>query len=212
MGKLRDLTGQKFGHLLVLERAEDKIYKSKKAVCWKCKCNCRNIVIVQSSNLVTGNSTNCGCIRKKHCVEGIKKKNTKHNQSHNRIYSIWQLMKDRCYNINNKNYKNYGRRGIKVCEEWKNDFMSFYNWAMKNGYRDDLTIDRIDVNGNYESSNCRWVTIKQQQNNKRNNHILYYKNEKHNITEWASILRINRATIYSRLKYGWSIEEALSKK
>ena len=212
MGKLRDLTGQKFGHLLVLERAENRICKSQKIVCWKCKCDCGNIAIVQASNLITGNSTNCGCIRKKHSIEGARKKNTKHNQSHNRIYFIWQSMKDRCYNSNNKNYKNYGGRNITVCNEWKNDFILFYNWAMNNGYKEDLTIDRIDVNGNYEPNNCRWATIKQQENNKRNNHILYYNNEKHNITEWASILGINRNIIYDRLRYGWTVEKALSKK
>lgn len=121
-------------------------------------------------------------------------------------------MKDRCYNNNNKNYKNYGERGIKVCKEWKESFINFYKWAINNGYEENLTIDRIDVNGNYEPNNCRWLTIKQQQNNKRNNHILWYKNQKHNITKWASITGINRATIYSRLKYGWPIEKVLLKK
>lgn len=212
MSKLKNLEGQKFGHLLVLERAKNKIFKSQQIVCWKCKCDCGNIVIIQSSNLVTGNSTNCGCIRKKHFIESAKKKNTKHNKSYSRIYFIWQSMKDRCYNKHNKNYKNYGQRKIKVCNEWKKDFMNFYNWSINNGYKNDLTIDRIDVNGNYEPSNCRWATIKQQQNNKRNNHILHYKNEEHNITEWALLLGINRSNIYNRLRRGWTIEKALSKK
>ena len=121
-------------------------------------------------------------------------------------------MKDRCYNSNSKNYKNYGLRNIKVCIEWKNNFINFYDWAINNGYKDNLTIDRIDVNGDYEPSNCRWATVKQQQNNKRNNHVLCYKNEKHNITEWGLILGIKRDTIYNRLRRGWTVEKALSKK
>ena len=134
----------------------------------------------------------------------------KHSKSHDRIYFIWQSMKDRCYNPNNKQYKNYGGRGIKVCDEWKNDFKIFLEWANKNNYDSSLTIDRINVNGDYEPLNCRWTTLKEQQNNKRNNVILAYKGEKHNVTQWADILNIPRSTIYTRLKRKWSIVDALN--
>lgn len=135
---------------------------------------------------------------------------TKHNKYNSRIYRIWRGMKDRCYNINSKDYKNYGGRGIVVCDEWLNDFMSFYNWSMNNGYDDSLTIDRIDVNGNYEPSNCRWVTQKQQQRNRRNNKLFTYNGEVHYLSEWCELLHLNQNTIYNRINnLNYSIERAL---
>ena len=120
-----------------------------------------------------------------------------------RIYKLWSHVKDRCYCKNNKDYKNYGARGIKVCEEWKNDFMSFYNWSMAHDYADDLTIDRIDVNGNYEPSNCRWVTPKEQARNRRNNKFITYNNETHCISEWAEKIGIPRKCLEHRIR-NWS--------
>lgn len=118
-------------------------------------------------------------------------------------------MKKRCYNLKYKRYNDYGGRGIKICNEWLNDFKVFYDWAMQNGYKDNLTIDRIDVNGNYEPSNCRWANIKTQANNKRNNRIIEYKGEFHTMSEWANIYNINYKLLHSRLKKGWNIEKAL---
>ena len=109
-----------------------------------------------------------------------------------------------------KDYINYGKRGIVMCDEWKNDFVSFYDWAMDNGYREHLTIDRIDVNGNYEPSNCRWVTKEIQNKNTRRNINITYKGETHNVSEWASILNMNINTLYDRLRRGWSGEKTLS--
>lgn len=128
-----------------------------------------------------------------------------------RLYYIWSHMKQRCYNENETNYHKYGARGIKVCGEWLDDFMAFRKWALSNGYRDDLTLDRIDFNGNYEPSNCRWATYIQQANNTRKNHLLTFNGETHTLTEWSRIVKIKRPTIERRInKYGWSVEEALT--
>ncbi len=119
-------------------------------------------------------------------------------------------MKDRCYNPNFKSFANYGGRGITVCDEWANSYRKFHEWSLENGYRDDLTIDRIDVNGNYEPSNCRWLTIKEQSYNKRTNRKLTYQNKTQTVTEWAVELNIKSNTLLYRLRRGWTVERALS--
>lgn len=134
----------------------------------------------------------------------------KHGLRHTRIYGIWLQMKNRCYNTKTERFKDYGGRGIIICEEWRNNFKSFYDWSMSNGYKDGLTIDRINNNGNYEPKNCRWVEIKTQNRNARSNHLITYKNETHCISEWAEITGISRYVITNRLKYGWSIERVFS--
>lgn len=119
-------------------------------------------------------------------------------------------MKQRCYNSNTIRYKNYGGRGVTVCDEWKNDFTAFYNWAMANGYKNELTLDRIDVNGNYEPSNCRWATPKEQSNNKTNNVKIEISGVTHTMSEWAEISGVSMSTISARIKrYGWSAEKAI---
>lgn len=129
-----------------------------------------------------------------------------------RLYKIWCGMKYRCYNANYDGYNNYGGRGIIVCQEWINDFGNFYEWAIKNGYKDTLTIERIDVNGNYCPENCKWATMKEQENNKRNNTVLEYNGEKRTVSEWADKLQVSKETLYSRLKSGWSVERVLTEK
>lgn len=119
-------------------------------------------------------------------------------------------MKDRCYNIKSHAYNCYGGRGIEICDEWKNNIVSFYNWAINNGYKDNLTIDRINVNGNYEPNNCRWVNSSIQANNRRYHKWITYNNETHNLTEWSKLLGINRQTLNKRLLIGWSIEKAFT--
>ena len=115
----------------------------------------------------------------------------------------------RCYNRKSRIYKYYGARGINVCEEWRNDFLAFYNWALQNGYKEGLTIDRIDCNGNYNPQNCRWTDIKGQQRNKNNNCFYDYYGEKLTIGELSEMTGINYHTIYDRLHHGWDIKQAI---
>lgn len=149
-----DLTGKRFGKLVVLERVK----RSRKTE-WRCKCDCGNETIVQAANLKNGHIRSCGCM--------ISESNTKHGKWNTRIYRIYHSMKQRCNNPNSAHYEYYGGRGIKVCSEWQDDFQTFYDWAMSHGYSDDLSIDRIDVNGNYEPSNCRWATKTTQSFNRK---------------------------------------------
>lgn len=194
MSKFINLTGHKFGKLTVMEvdgLATNKTYM------WKCLCECGKEIITRGTILRNGTSKSCGCGNN----EGLH---------HTRIFKIWQGIKQRCTNSNYDKYDNYGGRGISICNEWL-DFMVFYRWSNENGYTNKLTIDRKNVNGNYEPSNCRWITNKEQQHNKRNNHIITFNNKTQTVTQWAEELGMVANTLITRiLKYGWSTERALT--
>lgn len=136
---------------------------------------------------------------------------TIHGMCHTRLYQIWNAMRQRCENPNAISYKYYGKKGISVCEEWK-EFKNFCAWALNNGYAAHLTLDRKDSNGNYEPSNCRWATPKEQQNNTSYNRLITFQDETHNITQWADIIGIPKTTLYNRMRRGWDIERALTTK
>ena len=140
---------------------------------------------------------------------GTNNPNYKDGRKGTRLYRIYNNMLNRCYNANSPQFKNYGGRGITVCREWLCDFKIFSEWALSNGYRDDLTIDRIDVNGNYEPSNCRWITNHEQSYNKRNNHYVTLCGKTMTLTEWCNVYHINVKTVRDRLRRGWDIEKAL---
>ena len=202
MGKIVDLTGQRFGRLIVLEFAEIRKNKSY----WKCQCDCGNIKIISATSLKSEKTKSCGCLRKE--VTKIRgEKNIKHNKTNTRLFRIFLGMKSRCYYTKNIGYKNYGGKGIKVCDEWLNDFMNFYNWAMSNGYSQGLTIDRINNDGNYEPNNCRWITMKEQENNRMNNRLIKYKEKTYTLSELSDILKISSATLRWRLNHNWDESE-----
>ena len=204
---IKDLIGQKFGRLTVLKFDKKIETSNNKKYYWLCKCECGNIVSINSASLKNGHTLSCGCLRLENCIKATKK----HLQTGSDLYYVWSQIKQRCNNPNNKRYKNYGARGIKFCNEWE-DFTNFYNWAKENGYKKGLTIDRIDNNGNYEPSNCRWITNKEQQNNKRNNHLITYNNETLTVTQWAEKYNINVYTFRNRISKGWDIKKALTYK
>lgn len=198
MGKMKDLTGQKFGRWLVLYRVNNT---KDRRVYWLCKCDCGNLKEVQGYSLLHGCSKSCGCL--------VKDTNTKHGKTHSRLYNAWRNIKQRCYDHKNKRYKYYGERGIKMCDEWLHDFEAFYKWATNNGYKDNLQIDRIDVDGNYEPNNCRWTNIKMQQRNKTNNRLVTINGVTKCLSEWCDILNLKYGTISMRLRRGWSVKRAL---
>ena len=190
-----DLTGKKFGKLEVIgvhDTGSRKTY-------YVCQCDCGNVKVVRADSLISGATKSCGCIKNEQDKTNLTD-NHRHKMSGTRIYETWQDMKRRCYNKQNVRYNRYGGRGIKVCEEWLNNFQSFYDWAISNGYSDDLTIDRIDNDGNYEPSNCRWSTVKEQCNNRSSNINITIGNATKSLMCWCEIFNVDYKKVYARYK------------
>lgn len=199
--RINDLTGKKFGKLTVLSYAfSDKHRVSH----YLCECECGNKKIISGQSLSKGLTKSCGCIKKsKKSDNKLKKRDRSKWASYDRIYRIWYAIKYRCYYQNSTIYKKYGAKGITMCEEWKNDFQCFKQWALENGYKENLTIDRIDNSKGYSPDNCRFVDYYVQNNNRNTVHKITINNETHSISEWARIYNIPRSTIYHRLDRGW---------
>lgn len=203
----------KFGRLRVLYRADDLIGTSgRKRPAWMCGCECGNKKVIPASNLTRGVTKSCGCLAK----ELMSKRTKTHGgwANNDRLYEIWHGMKRRCMQLSYQSYPRYGGRGITICDEWL-DYAAFRNWAYTNGYDENAdfgacTLDRIDVNGNYEPSNCRWANAYTQQNNKTSNINITYDGETHSLKEWSRIRGINYETLYSRYKRNWKIARMLN--
>lgn len=191
-----DITGQTYGNLYVIDG-----YSS---VC-TCKCNCGKIINVRKGNLRSGHSQSCGCLRDKACSNNF----TTHGATGSRLHNIWRDIKKRCFNEKYKQFYLYGGRGITICSEWL-DYVNFANWSLTHGYADDLTIERINVNGNYEPTNCTWIPSQLQARNKRTNHFVEFDGRRLTIAEWSEQTGISQGTIWYRLSHGWTAEEALT--
>lgn len=188
MREFIDLTGQSFGRLTAIQIVESGDRGKSR---WLCKCECGKEKTVRADGLRSGKSTSCGCYH--------TEINKTHGMSNTKMYRSWYNMKLRCYEPTARHYQDYGGRGIVVCDEWLNDFLKFFNWAIRNGYREDLTIDRIYVNGNYEPNNYRWSNLKEQANNKRTNVTITIDGETRTLKQWSEKYNINYQTLWYRI-------------
>lgn len=201
MSRLIDLTGQRFGRLVVKVRRGSDNWKSS---LWLCQCDCGNNCLVSSHNLRTNHTQSCGCLQK----EATSRALTTHGYRNTKLYGVWNSMLSRCQRKNNSAFAHYGGRGISVCDEWR-AFDGFLRWSLANGYREGLSIDRIDNDKGYCPDNCRWETMKVQANNRRYTLKAEYNGEIRTVAEWADTYGIKYATLRKRLKSGWSIDAAL---
>ena len=196
--------GQKFNRWTILSECEKKGDKR----CFACKCDCGTISKVRLGTLRKGDSKSCGCLQREFAVE-LGRSALKHGQSRTRTYQTWSDIKQRCLNPKNTNYLNYGGRGISMCSEWL-AFPVFTEWALSNGYKNDLTIERIDNNGDYAPLNCTWIKKSRQIRNQRRNHRITYKGRTRILVDWAKEKGLKKATLTSRIRHGWSVEKALT--
>jgi hypothetical protein len=204
MGAFYDITGQKFGRLTVIKRIPSI---STRTTRWLCKCDCGSLHAVNKNNLINGQVKSCGCLASE--LKKKRKTRTTHGMSYTRLYYIWQGIKRRCYYEKEPSYPYYGAIGITVCDEWRT-FENFKEWALNNGYSDDLTIDRVDNSVGYSPENCRWTTIKEQNRNKTTTRHLTFNGHTKCLSAWCDELGLPKSTVVNRLNRGWPVEEALS--
>lgn len=200
------LPGDRYGRLTIIKEVEPTSTNVRRFLC---KCDCGNETIVRMCHLRSTNkpTVSCGCYGKEKAqVIGLKHGYAR-GKKYEKLYRIWGRMKERCYNPHSDHYYLYGGRGIVVCDDWKNDFLSFRNWALSHGYVEGLSIDRINGNGNYEPDNCRWATKIEQQNNLRTNVNITYKNETHSIAAWSRLIGVHEETIRQRYRKGLPLEQ-----
>lgn len=197
-----DIIGKKFGRLTVVSYSHSKGYRHY----YLCKCDCGNEKIILKGNLLQGYTQSCGCLQKERASDAHSLPDGYHHLQH-----IYRGMVKRCYDVNDPNYKRYGARGIKICEQWLNDNNSFREWAVSHGYREDLQIERIDNDGNYCPENCKWITKYEQSLNRRSSVRITYNGKAQTLKEWSRELGINNTTLHNRINYyGWSIEKAFT--
>lgn len=194
----KDLTGQQFGRLTAIERSGKDKWQN---ILWKCKCDCGQETTVKCNNLCTGRTLSCGCL--------AKENGFKHGGSKTRLYHIWQGIIRRTEDSSRKEYANYGGRGICMCQEWRDSFETFRGWALENGYLDDLSIDRINNDGDYEPSNCRWSSRDEQANNRTDTRQLTLNGVTKSVREWSNETGIPYARIKKRMRLGWDDEKIL---
>lgn len=206
--KVKDLTGQRFGRLIVLARAEnDRHNKSQ----WLCQCDCGNQKTVNGQSLTRGLTMSCGCLNREiSSRKGAQNTQYAHGGHATRLYHVWHGMKSRCLNKSGKDYPRYGGRGITICDEWRGSFVAFRDWALANGYRDDLSIDRKDNDGPYAPWNCQWTTTVQQANNRRCTVEISVNGETLPLADWARKLGVSLGTLYCRYRKGWTPEEIVN--
>lgn len=195
---MKDLAEKRFGRLVAIKPIGKNEHGN---YLWLCRCDCGNEHIVASGKLIQGKSKSCGCYRK----EIRKMSLEKHGLTTGgkpRTFIIWNGMKARCYNPNAISYKSYGARGIKVCDEWlgEHGFKNFHNWAIKNGYKDELEIDRIENEGNYEPSNCQWISKQENREKQRKTRYFEINGERLNISQWCKKLGISKSIAYKKIK------------
>lgn len=195
------LTGVRSGKVIVIR--ENVCRNDKGRLMCDCQCDCGKRFLAPRYRFLTGGNKiySCGCTDRRKTLQGRYK---------HRLRKIYLCMLKRCYYKKDISYCYYGAKGVGVCDEWYNDFFSFYNWAINNGYKNNLTLDRINVDKGYSPDNCRWVDIITQNNNKSNTHYITFKGEEHSVAEWSRIVNIKHSTILGRLKRGWSPEQALT--
>ena len=203
--------GKKYGRLTVIGFRE--IYSSSgHYIGWDCKCDCGNTVYGKRPNQIKSGETNsCGCLKEEQNIHNLGEKRKTHGKSKTRLYSIWSGMKRRCFNSNEKAYPSYGGRGISICSEWL-DFQRFQDWALNNGYKEKLTIERIDTNGNYCPENCAWIPLSEQAKNKRNIRYVFVNGEKMPLKTACEILGLPYKAIHLRItRYGMNFEDAIKR-
>lgn len=223
MPKIKNKVGMKFGKLTVLSLEGRKSGRTY----WNCICDCGETTTARGDKMITGERVSCGCIEKQNKLTlylkssggrrsgGSRCGNAKHNMTNTRFYRIWKGMKARCLNANNKDYPNYGGKGIKVYESWvtfekfKNDMYDSYVEHVRLYGEKDTTLDRIDTLGNYEPDNCRWATQLEQQQNRTNNKLVYFKEKEYIASDLARKYNIKPVTFFNRLNRGWDLEKIL---
>lgn len=199
-----EMQGKKFGKLTVLGPSHKD---SRGEWRWRCQCECGNISVVAGYKLRSGHTTSCGCVQSAWRKRGPTHT---HGMTNTRLYNTWCNMKARCSNTKNYEYHAYGGKGVRVCPDWSK-FEAFYEWAIANGYEDGLTIDRIDVNGDYSPDNCRWATQAVQSLNRTDNHLVTAFGKTQTIKEWADEYGLKYDTLERRLNgYHWPAERAIS--